>query len=233
VDPVSEADRLRAVYRAYASDARKRAAWSLRNAGNRAIFTERNRRIQLMLGRFHYLPLAGRRILDVGCGYGHVLAEFLAWGAEPADLYGVDLNGDRIEHAKEQYPALHFNQANAASLDLASGLFDLVLLFTVFSSILDREMQSQVASEAARVLRTGGAIVWYDFRYDNPSNPNVRGLRRHDVQRLFPGFQLSLQTITLLPPLARRLGRYTRVLYALMSRLPFLRTHYVGFLIKP
>ena len=76
-------------------------------------------------------------------------------------------------------------------------------------------------------------MVWYDFRRDNPRNPNVRGVRKAAIEKLFPGFEMRLQTVTLLPPLARRLGKLTPVLLPVLTRVPFLRTHLLGLLIKP
>jgi ubiquinone/menaquinone biosynthesis C-methylase UbiE len=145
----------------------------------------------------------------------------------------VDLLPDRIEEARERYPDLRFIPANAEALDFPDASFDLVLFFTVFSSILDAGMRARVAREAGRVLRPGGAVLWYDFRVDSPSNPNVRGIRRDAVLDLFPGYDASLRSVTLLPPLARRLGALTRALYPALAALPFLRTHWAGVLVKP
>jgi hypothetical protein len=75
-------------------------------------------------------------------------------------------------------------------------------------------------------------VLWYDFRYDNPRNPNVRGITKRHVEALFPGFYMCLHTITLLPPLARRLGRLTPVLYPVLIAIPPLRTHYLGVLLN-
>ena len=85
-------------------------------------------------------------------------------------------------------------------------------------------------SPLARVLRVGGGVLWYDFRFNNPANRNVRGMGRRSIIRLFPNFELRLQSLTLLPPLARRLGPLTSVLYPALARLPFLRTHWLGLL---
>jgi hypothetical protein len=52
------------------------------------------------------------------------------------------------------------------------------------------------------------------------------------IHRVFPDFDLALQTTTLLPPLARRLGRLTTALYPKLARIRWLRTHYVGVLTK-
>src|SRR6266403_538832 len=43
--------------------------------------------------------LRGRKILEVGCGYGHWLRCFVDWGAEPGDIHGIDLLEDRIAEA--------------------------------------------------------------------------------------------------------------------------------------
>ena len=216
------------VYREYRPTVSQR--WRPDNSGNAAILAELERRVVSVLRRAGLVPLAGRRILDVGCGYGHFLGLFRTLGAAPSDLHGVDLLPERIELARARHPDLEFTIGNGEELPYPDGTFDLVLLFSVLTSILDRGVQANLAAEARRVLRPGGAILWYDLRYDNPWNPHVRGLRRREVTRLFPDLSPALKTTTLLPPLARRLGPFTPVLYPLLVRLPFLRTHQLGLL---
>lgn len=228
----TEVQRLTEVYRHYRESATIQAQWSEANPGNRAIVGERTRVLEELLRSNGFLPLTDRRILDVGCGSGKVLAGFTQWGAKPENLYGVDLLPDRIEAARRAHPQIHFQQGNAEVLDFPDGSFDLVLLFTVFTSILDDGMARNVAAEVRRVLKPEGAIVWYDFRYDNPRNPNVRGVNRARIAALFPGFEQRLRTVTLLPPLARRLGRATPILYPVLARIPALRTHELGLLLK-
>jgi ubiquinone/menaquinone biosynthesis C-methylase UbiE len=137
-----------------------------------------------------------------------------------------------VAEAKSRYSNLHFECGNAEKLNFPDASFDLILFFTVFSSILDGDMAKNVASEAQRVLKPGGAVLWYDFRFNNPRNPNVRGIRKKDIKILFPKLRMHLSTITLLPPLARRLGRLVTIAYPILSAIPFLRTHYLGLLIK-
>jgi hypothetical protein len=93
-------------------------------------------------------------------------------------------------------------------------------------------MAINIVSEINRVLAPGGAIVWYDFRMNNPFNRNVRGMTRRKIQSLFSGFGMTWEAISLLPPLARRLGHLTGRLYVPLSSLPFLRTHLLGLLTK-
>lgn len=229
----AEVERLKRVYCAYSESQIFQTCWDARNPGNQAILRERQRAIRRLLEAHGFFPLTNVRVLDVGCGSGRELAALVEMGAEPDLLYGVDLLPERIEEASRQYPMLHFQCANAEDLDFPDAYFTLVLLFTVFSSILDDGMAHNIAREVQRVLKPGGAVLWYDFRYNNPWNPHVRGMTKSHIRQFFPGFEMHLRTITLLPPLARRLGRLTRVLYPLLAVIPPLRTHYLGLLVKP
>ncbi len=229
----SEVQRLNDVYRDYSDRKLGSSKWSLANPGNQAILHERDYLLRKLLHNSGFLPLGDRRILDLGCGVGNVLANLQKWGARPENLVGVDLLAERICMARQRFPQISFHQANAEALPFPDAAFDLVLLFTVFSSILSQQMSLNVASQVSRVLRSGGAIIWYDFRFNNPFNPNVRAMVRNGIRRLFPQFALRLQAVTLVPQLARRLGLFAPRFYPVLAKIPFLRTHYLGLLIKP
>jgi len=222
---VTEADRIARAYKDLESTGPER--WSLANRGNQAILAERRRRTRGLLG-----SLAGRRVLEVGSGRGGELAWLLELGASPADLTGVDLLPDRVEAARAAHPGLDFRTGNAEHLEFDDAAFDLVMAITVFSSILEPAMADRVAAEIVRVLKPGGALLWYDFRYDNPSNRDVRGVNAAEVRRLFPTLQGRLSGLTLLPPLARRLGPLTPAAYPLLSKVPPLQSHLLGLLKK-
>ncbi|MCA1570295.1 MAG: hypothetical protein LC798_08260 [Chloroflexi bacterium] len=57
----------------------------------------------------------------------------------------------------------------------------------LFSSLPSRDLEVAAANEVARVLAPGGWLIWYDLRYDNPTNPAVHGIGRSGLRRLFPG----------------------------------------------
>jgi SAM-dependent methyltransferase len=229
----SEVDRLQAVYHEYAVRGFGESKWSPANKGNQAVRDECQFKLRALLRQAGFFPLHTRRILDVGCGSGERLAAFEGFGARPENLFGVDLISDRIAAARKNYPEIAFELANAESLPFPDGAFDLVTVFTVFTSILDPRMAANVCREITRVLAAGGGVVWYDFRMHSPLNRNVHGIARQQIQNLFPGFKLNLETITLLPPLARRLGGLANLLYPPLSSVPFLRSHYLGILKKP
>jgi hypothetical protein len=110
---------------------------------------------------------------------------------------------------------------------------DIVYVSLVFSSLLDRRFQIKLASRMWQWLKPGGGVLWYDFIYDNPRNPDVRGVPIARIRQLFPGSELSVSRLTLAPPIARRVTRLNPGLYTLFNVLPWLRTHVLCWIRKP
>lgn len=228
-----EIERLKDAYRGYAADGRVADRQSLTNRGNRMILQERWAVISGLLKSIGWVPLGDRRILDVGTGGGGELARLISLGANPKRCCGVDLMAERIEEARRLYPLIDFRVGNAEELDFPAAEFDLVFMSTVLSSILDDSLRLAIAHEVARVLKPGGALLWYDLRYPSPANRDVRPVSRRELRRLFPGLGGSLRSVTLLPPLARRLGGTTTTVYRILASIPVLRSHLIGLLVKP
>lgn len=195
---------------------------------------ERYRETLRLLKAAGYHPLSNLRILDVGCGDGNMLRQFLQWGGMPDHLAGIELRPEAVRKARYLNPNLDVRCGSAAELPWTDGSFDLVCQHTVFTSILESAMKRQISAEMNRVLRPGGAILWYDFMYNNPHNTDVRGIKADEIQSLFPGFYIHLRRITLAPFIARRLpDSLLPVFYPLLSAIPLLRTHYLGLFVKP
>src|SRR6266850_747847 len=193
------------------------------------LIQERDSELLSMISRYGVESLEGKRILEIGCGTGYLLRAFLQWGALPENVFGIDLLPERIEQARKLCPQrVRLESGNAAALDFPNASFDLVLQSTVLTSILDPEMRQRIAEEMLRVLKPGGFALWYDFFVDNPRNPDVRGVRRSEIRKLFPGCQIHLRRITLAPPIGRLVGRYSPFVYMLLSRSKILCTHYLG-----
>ncbi len=230
--PDREAERIGRTYERYRSSPSHVARHAGGNPGNQAIVAERDRAVDGLLREVGLAPLTGRRVLDVGCGFGHELARMRTLGARPEDLAGVDLLPERIEQARLAFPAIDYRVGNAATLEFADESFEVVLCFTLFSSILDGVTAGRVAVEIDRVLKPGGAVVWFDLRYPSPRNRSLRAVPAGTVRAMFPRLTPHLRTVTLLPPLARRLGRLTPVAYRALARVSLLRSHLVGVLVK-
>lgn len=180
------------------------------------------------LARSGSLPLGERRILEVGCGLGRWLALFEEFGAARGNLAGIDLDQTRVEETRARYPGADLRAGDASRLPWPDHSFDIVFQSLVFTSILDADMRARVAAEMLRVVKPGGAILWYDFRYDNPANPNVRGVPAPEIAALFPDCTIDLARVSLAPPLVRRIVPASWLVASALERLRVLNTHYFG-----
>jgi len=221
-----EEARIRTVY---AKRPRNDARYAWLSPGHLFIMQERERRLLTLLRRHGFACLDTYKILEIGCGTGYWLREFIKWGARPENITGVDLLSDRVIEAKKLCPeAVQIHCGSAAQLAFSSDTFDLVLQSTVFTSVLDASMKQQMASEMLRVVKRDGLILWYDYWVNNPWNADVRGVKRQEIAQFFPGCLIELQRITLAPPLVRRLAPYSWLACYLLGQVPWLCTHYLG-----
>src|SRR5207249_4035972 len=118
-------------------------------------------------------------------------------------------------------------QADAAALPFADDSFDVVAQFTTLSSILDPGLRRSVADEMRRVLRPGGAILWYDMRRTAPGSRTVP-LPVAEIRALFPRFDVTARFVTLAPPLARRLAPRLSLLADALAAAPAEVARYLG-----
>lgn len=225
----AEEDRIRAAYARRGVPTRD--SWF--DAGHLFMIQDRERRVLSLLARQGLDRLADARILEIGCGTGQWLRDFVKWGASPANITGLELLPDRVAAARRVCPPdVTLVCGSARALTFPDQQFDIVLQSTVFTSILDADLRLAVAAEMRRVLKPGGVILWYDYHVNNPSNSDVRGVGRQEILRLFPSCAIDLQRVTLAPPLARAVAPYSRIACELLTLAPFLRTHYLG-VIRP
>ena len=170
--------------------------------------------------------LSNMRVLDVGCGSGNWLRQLCAWGARAANLHGVDLLPDRIALARRLGPEIDYRIASGWQLPFEDASMDLVTAHTVFSSIINPGARRQLAAEMIRVLSPLGRLLIFDFRISRPRNRDTVAIRKREVRRLFPGFQLQTRSLDLAPPIARRIAPVSPLLAMLLeASCPLLRTH--------
>ena len=230
----AEEARIRAVYGRLENDD-PRYSWF--NPAYQFMVQQRERRLLDLLAvlcQREFAELQNKTILEVGCGTGQWLRDFVKWGAKPENVTGIDLLVDRLAKARRLCPpAVRIQCASGAHLPFLDETFDLVFQSTVFTSILNSDLKRRVAAEMVRVVKRQGLILWYDYHVNNPRNPDVRGVKRREIYELFQNCQIDLERITLLPPLARALAPYSYLACYLLEKLPLLCTHYLGAIRKP
>jgi SAM-dependent methyltransferase len=230
--PSPESSRIEEVYRRREISIPK-DRYSLFKEENLLTHLDLQGEILRLFKRFQRTSLETERILDVGCGRAYWLRQMIQWGAKPENLFGIDLLPERLQDGRKLCPQeVSLECGDASLLNFPDANFTMVLQFTVFTSILDDVMKKYIAAEIGRVLKPGGALLWYDYFVSNPSNPNVRGVSRREIVRLFPAFSIFLKRVTLAPPITRVVAPVSTGVYRLLSALPPLRTHYLGFLQK-
>lgn len=97
-------------------------------------------------------PREGERVLDVGCGTGHLAEIIRAMGAE---VMGIDASEEMVAKAREKYPHIRFEQMSAAGFDLPEQ-FDAVFSNATLHWVLDKE---KAAECIYRALKPGGRFV--------------------------------------------------------------------------
>jgi SAM-dependent methyltransferase len=196
---------------------------------NDSVLLSHQERLRTLVRWIHYCdiqPLESKRAIEVGCGNGSNLLDLMRLGFTPENLVGNELLPQRCEDARRLLPAaVKVLAGDATQMDIPPASFDIVMQSTVFSSLLDNDFQMNLARCMWRWVRPGGGVLWYDFIYDNPSNPDVCGVSVRRVRQLFPDGQLCQWRLTLAPPIARRVTALSPHLYGIFNSLPFLRTH--------
>lgn len=105
-------------------------------------------------------PLAGKQVLDLGCGEGYCSRMLRQRGA---DVVGLDVSERMIELARESERAqplgIRYDTADAVTADLGTACLDLVVAVFLFN-YLSTEQMGQTMANVHRMLKPGGEFVF-------------------------------------------------------------------------
>ncbi len=178
-------------------------------------------------------PIQERRILEIGCGDGGNILELVRLGFTPRNIVANEMLPQRIAFARARLSRdTELWPGDASELAFPPNSFDVVLQCTVFTSILDDTFQARLAARMWQWVKPGGGVLWYDFVYDNPRNPDVRGMSPRRIRELFPDGRLRFARLTLAPPISRAVVRIHPCLYTLFNAIRPLRTHVLAWIQK-
>ncbi len=101
--------------------------------------------------------LKNERILDAGCGTGRNLYWFYK---NKFEVFGVDVDSDTINFAKNAYPLQSFNfkVSTVESLPFADCFFDHIICSAVLHFAKNVEQFENMIAELVRVLRPNGSL---------------------------------------------------------------------------
>ena len=196
------------------------------------IVAERKRIAAGLLRQLGKFPQKNEQCLEIGYGKLGWLADLLSWGLKESDLHGIELDADRALIAQQALPQADLRVGDATQLPWENETFDFVCASTVFSSILNFDIRQLIIAEITRVLKIGGVLIWYDLALNNPKNPHVKGINAKLLKEMFVGYETSIKSVTLAPPITRIIAPKSFALTTILSAFPFLRTHLAAILIK-
>lgn len=228
-DSNSDITRLRNEYADRSKRGKNSGYYSYLNLSNLFLYQQRERQLLTLLKSGNLENLLDKIILEIGCGSGGVLIDFLKYGSDPKNIHGIDLLFDRLQKSQDRLPSLKFVNTDGQRLPYSTNSFDILLQFTAFSSILDDRVKQNMASEMLRVLKDDGAIIWYDF-WLNPTNSQTAGIKPSEIRKLFPGCNYIFRKITLAPPIARRIVPISWPIALILESLKIFNSHYLALI---
>jgi ubiquinone/menaquinone biosynthesis C-methylase UbiE len=162
---------------------------------NSTLAADRGRLLLRFLAETGAGPIAGRRVLDLGAGFGALSVYFAHLGAE---VVAVDPNRERllvgVTVSRMHGLAVNAVQAHADALPLPDSTFHFAVLNNALCYIVARGARRDALSEVLRVLMPRGWLVTRDPNRLTPIDP-------------FTGLPL----LALAPPaLGRRIARSAR-----------------------
>ena len=97
-------------------------------------------------------PRPGERVLDLGCGTGHLTAQLAERGA---DVTGLDASPSMVAQARQNYPKLNFSLADARNFYFSEP-FESIMSNAALHWIQEPDMAAKCMAAA---LRHGGRLV--------------------------------------------------------------------------
>lgn len=165
-------------------------------------------------------PEPGYKILDVGCGRGHLVKALTERGFE---AWGIDLNPNASEIAGD----LNVQTMSAAALEFADASFDTVVSFHAIEHIPPLE---EAMAEIARVVKPGGKVLLV-----YPAEP-LRGLYAVPTSIILHGTPFRAREVhvhRLNPPKVRALGGSVGLIELRRTFRPWPSPEYASLLEKP
>ena len=128
------------------------ARWMDRHKGLGGAYQRR------LAGLYRHLVPKGKRVLEIGCAQGDLLAAL-----EPGVGVGVDFSHEMLERARQKHPELRFIEADAHELDLDEK-FDVIVLSDLVNDLWDvqrvLELVGRLSLPHTRVVLNFFSQLW-------------------------------------------------------------------------
>ena len=174
----------------------------------------------------------GKRVLDVGCGIGHILAH-----TSPAYGVGIDFSASMIAEARSRYPHLTFHTMDIEAASALNEKFDFVISANSITEMTDirRCLKSiyQVMTPETRLV-----IIAYNYLWQpiielgarlgmRPQSPTENWLTPQDIHGLLSSTDFEMIREGYRTMLPKQVPFLSALFNNFLVRMPLLR--YLGF----
>ncbi len=115
----------------------------------------------------------GSKILDLGCGTGIPIAQFLIRSG--FDVFGIDSSPEMIARFHESCPGAHAQCVPIQSSDFFNTIFDAVVAWGVILHLTPAD-QELVISKVSRVLRSSGTFLFTGGDQEGTADSRMNGV---------------------------------------------------------
>ncbi len=116
-------------------------------------------------GRDIWMPTQEKKVLEIGCGSGANLLRLMMFGFSPENLVANELLEKGAQEARKRLPSdIRVIPCDASTLDLRNEASDVVMSWTVFTSIIDESFQQRLADRMWALVRPKGGVAVVRFR---------------------------------------------------------------------
>lgn len=123
----------------------------------------------LTFARTAGVEIAGRRLLDLGCGDGALTREYARRGA--VQVTGVDIDERALARARAVGgPHVDYREGSTDRIPMPDGSVDVIVCYDVFEHLTQ---PSAILGEARRVLVPGGSMLIGTWGWYHPFAPHL------------------------------------------------------------
>lgn len=135
---------------------------------NLELYAVKKRRLAALLSDLGLLDLAGKSVLDAGCGTGMLAEQFFVLGVER--IAGVDASQLAADEAGHRCPGGRFEAGSLLDFDLGER-FDLVCCIDVLYHVVDDANWRQALGRLSAHVAADGLLILLDQHKDEPQSP--------------------------------------------------------------
>jgi SAM-dependent methyltransferase len=145
------------------------------------------------------IELTGKRVLDIGPGFGYFIRRYIEWGAN--DITGWDITQTSVDYLQQTLKTGRFEKTDISSPSIpVSADYDLVSAISVIYHIVDESRFRIALENMCRQVKAGGHLLIVDALNRTPL-PDSKHVHMRNLAYYTPILAANHHRIILIKPL--------------------------------